>query len=440
MTEIKLFDTYSETYKPLNNKKVTIYNCGPTVYNHIHIGNARPLITFDVLYRFLNYLKVEVHYVSNITDIDDKIIYEAKKQNVSEHELSEHYFAEYLKIKKMLNTLPMINPKVSDYIQDIIEYINLLVQKEKAYLVDGDVYFDTAKVLSYGTLSKKNLNELLDGARVEIDYKKKTPNDFVLWKKTDEGISWKTKWSNGRPGWHTECSFLINRNFGEQVDIHGGGMDLKFPHHENENAHNVAFYGKNLAKIWLHVGMINFDNQKMSKSLNNFILVKDILKNYDYQALRWFFYQNTIASPLNFSFSQMDLMQKEVNKFKKSLSLARTSFVLNNLGLSFDKDEFIADDEQVKALSDNLNFPNAITILYRLNKELNQVIKSNDIVKTKSLYLKIYAGLDLMGINFSNEHDDLTVEQIKMWKRYLNNKNFIKADELRQVLMTKGVL
>lgn len=440
MTEIKLFDTYSETYQSLNNKKVTIYNCGPTVYNHIHIGNARPLITFDVLYRFLNYLKVEVCYVSNITDIDDKIIYEAKKQNVTEHELSEHYFAEYLKIKKMLNTLPMINPKVSDYIQDIIEYIDLLVQKEKAYLVDGDVYFDTAKVLSYGTLSKKNLNELLDGARVEIDHKKKTPNDFVLWKKTDEGINWKTKWSNGRPGWHTECSLLINKNFGEQVDIHGGGMDLKFPHHENENAHNVAFYGKNLAKIWFHVGMINFDNQKMSKSLNNFILVKDILKNYDYQALRWFFYQNTIASPLNFSFSQMDLMQKEVNKFKKSLSLARTSFVLNNLGLSFAKDEFIVDDEQVKALSDNLNFPNAITILYRLNKELNQAIKSNDIAKIKPLYLKIYAGLDLMGINFSNEHDDLTVEQIKMWKQYLSDKNFIKADELRQALMTKGVL
>ena len=435
---VKLYDSKTMQLVEVNENEVSIYNCGPTVYNHIHIGNARPLVTFDVLNRLLLHLNKKVNYVLNITDIDDKIIKQAQKENMAELELSDHYMQEYFKIKKALNTLEMTNPKVSDNIQGIIDYIDDLVKVGAAYVVDGDVYYDTTFTKDYGIISKRKPEELLEGARVEKDVKKKHPNDFVLWKKTNEGIQWDTKWCRGRPGWHTECSYLIHKLIGNQVTIHGGGMDLKFPHHENENAQNEALYGVSLAKIWMHVGMININNEKMSKSLNNFILVKDILKDYSYQALRWFFYQSGYANPLNYSLETMNTMEQEVNKFRTALNQAKNFMILNDIDFSTNTKE--VDETMINHLSDNLNLINAITALYEVNKKLNVALRQKDAANIHKLYFILLNSLDIMGINFVDLHDEQTIALLKQWNEKLIEKNYSESDILRQKLIKKGIM
>ncbi|GAA5414688.1 cysteine--tRNA ligase [Ureaplasma ceti] len=435
---VKLYDSKTNNLIELNEEEISIYNCGPTVYNHIHIGNARPLITFDVLNRLLLKLGKKVTYVLNITDIDDKIINEALKQNMAELDLSNHYTEEYLKIKAALNTLPMTNPKVSENIAGIIEYIAQLVDNGSAYVVDGDVYFDTTKNPNYGSISKRKPDELLEGARVEKDLKKRHPNDFVLWKKTDKGIQWDTEWCRGRPGWHTECAYLIHKLIGNQATIHGGGMDLKFPHHENENAQNEALYGCSLAKVWMHVGMININNEKMSKSLNNFILVKDILQEYTYQALRWFFYQANFSNPLNYSKEVMDSMESEVNKFKTSLNQARNFMLINGIDYSINPETI--NPEIINFLSDNLNVNNAITVIYDINKRLNIAIRNKQAEEVKNLYFELLNGLDLLGINFPNLHTAEVNELVLAWNTEMKAKNYSKSDEIRQELIKKGVM
>ena len=435
---VKLYDSKTMKLVELPEDEISIYNCGPTVYNHIHIGNARPLVTFDVLNRLLLHLNKKVKYVLNITDIDDKIIKQAQVENMAELELSDHYMHEYFKIKKQLNTLDMINPKVSDNIQGIIEYIDDLVQKGAAYVVDGDVYYDATFTSDYGIISKRKPEELLEGARVEKDNKKKHPNDFVLWKKTNEGIQWDTKWCRGRPGWHTECAYLIHKLVGNQVTIHGGGMDLKFPHHENENAQNEALYGVSLAKIWMHVGMININNEKMSKSLNNFILVKDILKDYSYQALRWFFYQSGYANPLNYSLDTMDSMEQEVNKFKYALNNAKNYMIVNDVDYSVNTHE--VDQTMIEHLSNNLNLINAITSLYEVNKKLNIALRQKDNESVKNLYFVLLNSLDIMGINFPDLHDKETIDLLKQWNQKIIEKNYKESDVIRLELIKKGIM
>lgn len=436
---VRLYDSRTKKLIAIDEQEVSIYNCGPTVYNHIHIGNARPLVTFDVLVRLLLHLKKDVKYVLNITDIDDKIINEAKKENKPELELSNYYANQYFLIKEKLNTLPMINPKVSDNIQGIIDYINDLVEKKFGYFgEDGDVYFDVSSFKDYGCISNQNPQDLISGARVETDLNKKHANDFVLWKKTTEGIQWDSPWFRGRPGWHTECSYLINKLIGKQVTIHGGGMDLKFPHHENENAQNECLFGCSLAKIWMHVGMINIANEKMSKSLNNFILVKDILNRYTYQALRWFFYQAGFANPLNYSDEIMMQMEEEINKFKQAINQAKNFLILNDESIIFDEE--IIDENVVNFLSDNLNLINAITELYAINKKLNLAIREKDIAKVKVLLNTVVNTLKLMGIEFENIHDEQTISLLRKWDKYQQEKNYTKADEVRSLLAKKGVL
>lgn len=436
---VRLYDSKTKKLINVDEQEVSIYNCGPTVYNHIHIGNARPLVTFDVLVRLLLHLKRDVKYVLNITDIDDKIINEAKKENKPELELSNYYADQYFLIKEKLNTLPMINPKVSDNIQGIIDYINDLVEKKVGYFgEDGDVYFDVSAFKDYGCISNQNPQDLISGARVEADLNKKHANDFVLWKKTVEGIQWDSPWFKGRPGWHTECAYLIHKLIGNQATIHGGGMDLKFPHHENENAQNECLYGCSLAKIWMHVGMINIANEKMSKSLNNFILVKDILNKYSYQALRWFFYQAGFASPLNYSDEIMSQMEDEIAKFKQSINQAKNLLILSNESIEF-ADEII-DENVVNFLSDNLNLINAVTELYAINKKLNLAIREKDIAKVKVLLNTVVNTLKLMGIEFENIHDEQTISLLREWDKYQQEKNYTKADEVRSLLAKKGVL
>lgn len=434
---IKLYDSRTNRVIELNDPEISIYNCGPTVYNHIHIGNARPLVTFDVLVRLLKHQNKAYKYILNITDIDDKIINESEKQNMSELELSSYYMDQYLKIKEKLNTIPMINPKVSDNIDGIINYVDLLVQNGAAYIEDGDVYFDTSSTTTYGEISKRKTDELLNGARVEVDNKKHNPNDFVLWKKTNKGLKWNTKWSLGRPGWHSECSYLINKHIGKQVTIHGGGMDLKFPHHENENAQNRALYNCSLAKIWMHVGMININNEKMSKSLNNFILVKDILNKYSYQSLRWFFYQSGYSNPLNYSDEIMQQMEKEIKKFENAINLAKTTLILNNFEIN--QHQNISHEFEI-ALEDNLNLINAITELYKINKELNVAIKEKNNVLINNLLFIIINSLSILGIEFKNIHNDYNIQLLKSWQDCLENKDYENADKIREEIKLKGLL
>lgn len=434
---IKLYDSRTNTYINLDDPEITIYNCGPTVYNHIHIGNARPLITFDVLIRLLKYLNKPYKYVLNITDIDDKIINESEKQNISELDLSTYYMDQYLEIKKQLNTIPMTNPRVSDNIDGIINYIDSLVTKGAAYIEDGDVYFDTTFTNTYGEISKRKTDELLNGARVDVDLKKHNPNDFVLWKKTNKGLKWNTKWSLGRPGWHSECSYLINTHIGKQVTIHGGGMDLKFPHHENENAQNHALYNCSLAKIWMHVGMININNEKMSKSLNNFILVKDILTKYSYRALRWFFYQSGYSNPLNYSDEIMLQMENEIKKFESSINLAKSTLILGDFQM---QPHTKINNDFEESLSDNLNLINAITHLYHLNKELNNLIKNKDYNQINDVLYTLINSLEILGIEFDNVHNDENIKMLKKWDELVKNKDYTVADKIRDELKVKGLL
>lgn len=294
---IKLFDAKNDKKKELDNKsKITIYVCGPTVYNSPHIGNLRPLITFDVLYRLLLRQNYSVHYVHNITDIDDKIIQKAKELNISEENITKQYTKEYFTLMDEFHVLfPEIH-KVSDEINNIISFIQKLIDNGYAYIDNGDVYFDVNKDKTYGEISHNNLKDLFLNVRIENEKNKKYPLDFVLWKKTNEGLNWKAPWSTGRPGWHTECVVMINKYLDKKITIHGGGIDLKFPHHENENAQNYGVNNCTLADIFSYVGHLTIENQKMSKSLGNVILAKDLINEYDVNSLRWFFYQTHYAS------------------------------------------------------------------------------------------------------------------------------------------------
>lgn len=435
---VKLYNSQNKEYVEITEKDISIYNCGPTVYNHIHIGNARPLVTFDVLNRLFLHLNKNVKYVLNITDIDDKIISEAKKEGKSELELSNYYTQQYFHIKDALNILPMINPKVSDNIDGIIKYIETLIDKGSGYFDEtGDVYFDVSKISTYGSVSNQNPQDLISGIRIKSDKNKKSPNDFVLWKKTNDGIQWDSKWFKGRPGWHTECSYLINNLIGKQVTIHGGGMDLKFPHHENENAQNLALFGCDLAKVWMHIGMININNEKMSKSLNNFILVKDILNKYSYQALRWFFYQSSYANPLNYNDEIMNQMEYEINKFKKSINLAKNYLIIENRNFEFDK--LNVNKNVIDYLSDNLNLINSITEIYAINKKMNIAIRENNLEGVQSSLNELIGSLKIMGIEFENLHDNEAIDLIKKWYIEHKNRNYENADKFRDELIKKGI-
>lgn len=437
---LKLFDDASNTYKTLDNDQISIYNCGPTVYNHIHLGNARPIIIFDVLYRYLKYLGKEVNYIVNITDIDDKIIDAAIKENKSEIELSNYYTNQYLEIKKALNTLPMHNPKVTDVIYEMIDFIQRLIEKGYAYVGnDGDVYFNTAKLENYGCVSHKKIDELKTGARIITSDDKQNPTDFVLWKITNKGVQWESPWGLGRPGWHTECVYLIDKFANHHVDIHGGGNDLKFPHHENENAQNMAIYNEPLADIWMHIGMINIDGQKMSKSLNNFILVKDLLAKYPYQALRWFMYSGNYAGPINFSENVINENIDAINKIESTINQAKTYLYINNYDLNNVKPSQL-NQSIIENLDNNLNLPNVITNVYEIVKQININIRAKKFDEVNTKVNELLAALNVLGIEFDNKHNIENLNLIDQWQNSLKIKDFEQADKARQNLISLGIL
>ncbi len=434
---MKIFNSVTKQYFELDSNNVSIYNCGPTVYNHIHIGNARPLITFDVLYRFLRFKGVTVNYIHNITDIDDKIIAQSKIDSCSEKEVSEKYFNAYVSLFIDLNIKSMTMPKVSDNMGEIIKFIQKLVDLDFAYVVAGDVYFSINKLPNYGHISNRKIEDMQDGVRKTNKTNKRFPLDFTLWKQTTDGINWPSPWSSGRPGWHTECVSLINNYIGKQVDIHGGGIDLKFPHHENENAQNFALNNIDIARVWMHVGHINIDNQKMAKSAGNFVLVKDILKIYNSNVFRWFFYQTKYQNPINYSKNLFDDTSKTFGNLERLINIAITNLLLNNVHIEYK--EIISKNFE-KWANDDLNLANMSTEIISQIKELNKLIRNKDFNNCCLFLNYIKTELSILGIKIENKHCGSTVSMIKEYKNQIDLKEYTAADLLREQLIKKGVM
>ena len=420
-----------------------MYVCGPTVYNYPHIGNMRPVVVFDTLRRFLSYIGFKVTYVSNFTDVDDKIIKEAQKEGKTEKELTEFYIQEFLKATKLIGSdKPTITPKVTEYIQKIIEYVDNLVKLGAAYVVDGDVYFRVSKIKDYGALSGINVDDLMVGARIEENSKKESPLDFALWKTTTEGIKWQSPWGEGRPGWHTECCVMIDTIFPDHfIDIHGGGYDLKFPHHENEIAQAEAMHGNKIANYWMHNAFINFGNEKMSKSLGNVVYAKDMLEKYGGAVTRLVILNAHYRQPVNFTDETVTAAMQEVNKMQMAYKQMALQLQVNNIDMEKGKPLYI--DKFIEALADDLNTANALAELYNLIKESNQTIRSREIdfEKLNNQFKSLTDMFYVLGLNIT--YTKLTDEDRVLYQEYLaskTEKNFAKSDEIRQILMNKGIM
>ena len=422
-----------------------MYVCGPTVYNYPHIGNARPIVVFDTLKRTFMALGYKVKMVSNYTDVDDKIIKVAKECGISEKEVTEKFIKAYNDDRLALHAMmPDAAPKVTETMDAIIAFIDLLVKKEHAYVVDGDVYFRVSSVENYGKLSNQQIDDLMVGARIDENSKKENPLDFTLWKRTEEGIKWESPWSVGRPGWHTECVVMINKEFdgNHLIDIHGGGMDLKFPHHENEIAQSRAAYETGIANYWIHNGMVNIDGEKMSKSLGNVIWAKDMIEKIGGDTLRWLFLSSHYRSPLNINEEAIETAKKELNKVKTPLKQAYVKAGLAGVDL---KEEYDVESFHtfLTAMEDDLNTPNAFAAIFDVVKQLNQVVRQKEIDFT-ALGLKVNAVekmLDVLGIEnhrivLSEEDKNLHAE----WKSAVAQKDFELADKFRAQLIEKGIL
>lgn len=423
----------------LDNKNVRMYVCGPTVYNHVHIGNIRPIITFDVLNRVLTEIGYDVKFIHNITDIDDKIIAKAAEENKNELDVSSFYEKQYLEILDKLNIKKanMIFPKVSEHIKDIENYVQKIIDNDFAYISNGDVYFRTSKVLNYGEISNKQINELEVGEKSINNSKKENEKDFVLWKETSKGLNWKTNFSVGRPGWHTECSCLIEKFFKDQCDIHGGGVDLKFPHHENENAQNIAVNNKNISRIWMHVGHLNVDNEKMSKSLGNFILAKDILNQFDSNEIRWFFYQTNYTNPINFTYDNLMNSKISLDNIIKNLNTFKSYLHIND---SFN-DSLKFDISYIELLRNNFSLPNIVTFINEKIKESNNLLRQKSFTNLNINTFNIsYLLSNILGIKINNLHTEENIKLLKEWDFLKNNRDFNNADLIRNKLLEKNLI
>lgn len=447
---MRLFNTLTnkkEEFKPIEEGKVSIYICGPTVYNHAHIGNTRPMIVFDVLRRTFEYLGNDVTFVSNYTDVDDKIIKAAKAEGITEKELTDKYIKAYEDVRAGLNIEdPTYKPRVTETMPEIINFIQALIDKGYAYEVDGDVYFRVTKVKEYGMLSGIKVEDLIAGASdrtLSVDDKKKeSTTDFALWKKTNEGIQFDTPWSKGRPGWHTECVVMINKLFKDgKIDIHGGGQDLKFPHHENEIAQSMAYNGHPIANYWMHNQMINIDGEKMSKSLGNVLWAKDLIVEFGCNVFKWLMLSTHYRNPLNMTDDVIAGVRKEVSKAENATKSASLYLQVNHVPAHDYKKETV--DAMVNALEDDLNTSLALTQILDQVKVLNQVMrvreKDNDVIATE------YATLVKMGdvLGFLFEGTKLSEEDIALyeeWNAYKKEKNFDEADRIRKELTERGIL
>jgi len=445
---MKIFNSYTnqlETFVPRHKGVVSMYVCGPTVYNYIHIGNARPVVVFDTVRRYFESKGMKVIFASNFTDVDDKIIQKAIDEGVDEKTISEKYINAFLNDVASLNSrTDYIKPKVTEYMPKIIHYIQDLIDIGYAYEMDGDVYFRVAKLKEYGHLSNRKLDDLISGSRVEINEKKESPLDFTLWKRTVEGIHWHTNFSEGRPGWHTECVAMIEDIFGEEIDIHGGGTDLMFPHHENEIAQSIAKNHHTVARYWMHNGRLNLEGEKMSKSVGNVVFVKDLEVNK--LAFRMFLLSTQYRSPLNYSPEALDVFGKEWQKVQKSVEQLYRLLDLNDYlreDVSISASDLIEINQYFDdSMEADFNTPNALTALNQLMKAINQKLRQKpDYEWLNQANKSVERMLFILGLDFKLER--LSIENkvlIKNWEKARIDKNFELADQLRQILVSKGLV
>ena len=426
-----------EEFKPINEGKVTMYVCGPTVYNYVHIGNMRPVITFDMVYKYLKYLGYDVKYASNYTDINPKITKAAETLGMTEREVADKFIKAYEEDLKNYNCSNIdYRPRVINYLDDIFNFISKLIEKDYAYVVDGDVYFRVSKIKDYGILSNQSIEELISGSRVDIDEKKENPLDFALWRKTTEGETFTSPWGEGIPGWHTECVVMINKLFGDKIDIHAGGVDLKFPHHENEIAQSIALNNNYIANYWMHNGHININNVKMSKSLNNFILAKDFIKEHSANVIKLAFLSTNYRQPLNLTDKVFEEALVIDNKIKAVLKSANNALNIKNIhNIKGEKDSTFEE-----YMNDDLNTPNVITLLLSLVKDLNQEIRNKgDNILT--LTNKILTITNILGLSYSMpEFNEKQKETYNNWIKAREDKDFALADTLREELIKENIL
>lgn len=452
---MKLYNTLTrkkEEFVPIEEGKVKMYVCGPTVYNYIHIGNARPFIMFETLRRYFEYKGYEVTFVQNFTDVDDKIIKRSHEENITPEEVANKYIDEYfvdadgLGIKRAT-----IHPRVTDNIDEIIEFVKDLEEKGYAYSVNGDVYFDTKKFKDYGKLSRQNQEELEAGARIEVNSNKKHPMDFVLWKAKKEGEpGWQSPWGEGRPGWHIECSVMSSRYLGETIDIHAGGQDLSFPHHENEIAQSEARSGKTFANYWMHNGYININNEKMSKSKGNFFTVRDISKKYDLEIVRFFMLSSHYKNPVNFSDELLNQSKAGLDRLYNTKE--KLEFTIKNL-----KDTNIKENEKelldelntfkekfIKAMDDDLNTADAISSIFELSRFINTNVSENSSIEFSNKCLDLFNELtDVLNIVNKTNSDILDEEIENLINKRVEakkNKDYSLADKIREELLQKGII
>ena len=443
---IRLYNTKTlqiEEFKPIHEGHVDMYVCGPTVYNYAHIGNARPMIVFDVLKRLFEAEGYSVTYVSNFTDVDDKIIKKAAEENTTEAVIAQRYIDAYQEVRTLLNTeLPDITPRVTETMDKIIDFIDKLVKTGHAYEANGDVYFSVESVPTYGEISHQHLDQLEAGARIETNDQKKNPYDFALWKKTDMGIKWNSPWGEGRPGWHTECVVMINDNIGDCIDIHGGGMDLKFPHHENEAAQQEAMHGNTLANYWVHNAMVNIDGQKMSKSLGNTMWAKDVVLSLGTNLTRWLVSSVHYRKELNFSDETIETARKELDKVLTPLKQAYIKAALADyvMGDDYDKESYRAF---LDCLDDDMNTPNAYAVIFETVKKLNQTLRQREIDFAQvTLYRNaVEKMLNVLGIVVDKPVIGETEKELfAKWNQAKADKDFDSADKYRNELAEKGLL
>ena len=455
---MKIYNTMSkrkEEFVPLEEGKVKMYVCGPTVYNFIHIGNARPMIVFDTVRRYFEYKGYDVNFVSNFTDVDDNIIKKANEEGVTAEEISKRYIAECKKDMEGMNIEPATkNPLATEEIGGMIEMIRTLIEKGYAYEKNGTVYFRTRKFKDYGKLSHKNLDDLQSGGRTLLvtgEDEKEDPLDFVLWKPKKEGEpAWQSPWGEGRPGWHIECSEMSKKYLGEQIDIHAGGEDLIFPHHENEIAQSEAANGKEFAKYWMHNGFLNIDNRKMSKSLGNFFTVREISEKYDLQVLRFFMLSAHYRSPLNFSAELMESARSGLNRIVTAAE--NLKFLIGNASAEKmteeEKEKFEKSKEYVdsfeKAMDDDFNTADAIAAVFELVKYINTTADGESSGEyLESLLKRLVSLTDVLGIIVEKEDEilDADIEALIAERQAARKeKNFARADQIRDELLAKGII
>ncbi len=450
---MKIYNTLTrqkQEFVPITENEVKMYACGPTVYNYIHIGNARPLVIFDTLRRYMEYRGMKVTFVQNFTDVDDKMINRAKEENTTVKELGERFIAEYFDDAKALGVrAATIHPKATENIDAIIDVIKKLEENGYAYCVDGDVYFAAKKFAGYGKLSKQPLEDLEAGARIEVGEKKRDPMDFALWKKQKEESepAWESPWGMGRPGWHIECSAMVNRYLGETIDIHAGGQDLIFPHHENEIAQSECANGKPFSHYWMHNGYINIDNRKMSKSLGNFFTVRDVRKKFDGEVIRYFMLAAHYRSPVNFSDELMEQAKSAVERVYTCID--NLEFMLESAEdkqlteteLSEKLDGF--KDKFIEAMDDDLNTAGATAaifdIVYAANTELTPACSKAIIEKTLGLIRELGGVLGL----FQKQKKSIDAEVgelIEKRNKARAEKNWAEADAIRDKLKEMNIV